>query len=633
MSNIREAGLKDARNVEFMKKGYPPGPPKEVAKRLNLRDINTYMRLHEEFGDIFMLPLGAVPLVVTRNPRHIRSLLGGSATEDFPRPKNVIENIRILFGRAQIALDGKEHQENKRMLSAWLFSEEHNAMMTGPFTEIILDFIGRLEENFGKDRNVDAYRIAELAAADLSASLSMGRTYKALEKGYCPQLDALKKCDRIFLNRAMNKRWKETEKPETTKEFEENKKLIADTFATAFEEIKGGKQVNHNIISHMIEANLANRSAECPMGRNPTEYEAVGNMVGFLAGVGNTARMLTTGIEMMARRQEDQKRILAELHEVLNGKSKKDAWKAAESGMAVPGSRNENLYSFEKIMNLHFLRCFMYEALRLYTPSTSVAPRACSKPSQLGEFTIPAGTNTMCNIYGAHRHPEFWRNPEEFDPMRFNENGPGEPVQVKGFVEEGFFPFGYGGHSCIGKNLAQLATLMMWAMLVSNHRLCKTPGKPEAEFNTLKSDQILGFIEPVNGCHISLEERPHDAVLDEAANKLVAEETPKRKAAERAAVEALKHKTSEIVDVQKRQIPMSEVEMHSTRETGVWFVIDNKVYDVTPWLSDHPGGGSILLRSAGKDVTKLFELTKHSSFAIEEAKKYQIGVLAPSSKI
>ena len=102
----------------------------QVAKKLNLRDINTFQKLHDEFGDIYMLPLGvrvlgiallsfsplfiiifspryprckcvyvlmhttttseiafcfdlffplqAVPLVVTRSSSHIRELLGGS---------------------------------------------------------------------------------------------------------------------------------------------------------------------------------------------------------------------------------------------------------------------------------------------------------------------------------------------------------------------------------------------------------------------------------------------------------------------------------------------------------------------------------------------------------------------------
>ena len=106
--------------------GYPPGPTREVAKKLNLRDINTYQKLHDQFGDIFMLPLGDVPLVVTRSPEHIKSLLGGDGMESFPRcfvvsclsteraptrhkyrPPNVVENVRRMFGRAQIGLDGQ----------------------------------------------------------------------------------------------------------------------------------------------------------------------------------------------------------------------------------------------------------------------------------------------------------------------------------------------------------------------------------------------------------------------------------------------------------------------------------------------------------------------------------------------
>ena len=33
-----------------------------IAKKLNLRDIHTYERLHNEYGDIFMLPLGKATL-------------------------------------------------------------------------------------------------------------------------------------------------------------------------------------------------------------------------------------------------------------------------------------------------------------------------------------------------------------------------------------------------------------------------------------------------------------------------------------------------------------------------------------------------------------------------------------------
>jgi len=76
----------------------------------------------------------------------------------------------------------------------------------------------------------------------------------------------------------------------------------------------------------------------------------------------------------------------------------------------------------------------------------------------------------------------------------------------------------------------------------------------------------------------------------------------------------------------QRPIAMEEVQKHTTRDS-VWFVIDGKVYDATSWLRDHPGGADVLVRAGGKDVSKLFKLTNHSSFAIAEAANYQIGVV------
>eukprot|EP00816_Leptocylindrus_hargravesii_P006799 CAMPEP_0196811416 /NCGR_PEP_ID=MMETSP1362-20130617/17325_1 /TAXON_ID=163516 /ORGANISM="Leptocylindrus danicus, Strain CCMP1856" /LENGTH=124 /DNA_ID=CAMNT_0042186707 /DNA_START=123 /DNA_END=497 /DNA_ORIENTATION=+ len=77
---------------------------------------------------------------------------------------------------------------------------------------------------------------------------------------------------------------------------------------------------------------------------------------------------------------------------------------------------------------------------------------------------------------------------------------------------------------------------------------------------------------------------------------------------------------------------MAEVAQHKT-ETDCWVVIGNatnggpKVYDVSSYLDDHPGGAEVLLDVGGGDADMFFEDIGHSNDAREELKKHLIGVL------
>jgi cytochrome b involved in lipid metabolism len=60
----------------------------------------------------------------------------------------------------------------------------------------------------------------------------------------------------------------------------------------------------------------------------------------------------------------------------------------------------------------------------------------------------------------------------------------------------------------------------------------------------------------------------------------------------------------------------------------VWIVLHNKVYDITKYLEDHPGGSAILIEVAGTDATEAFEETGYSDEAQEELEKYHNGDLS-----
>uniref|UniRef100_A0A7S3V505 Cytochrome b5 heme-binding domain-containing protein n=1 Tax=Chaetoceros debilis TaxID=122233 RepID=A0A7S3V505_9STRA len=85
-------------------------------------------------------------------------------------------------------------------------------------------------------------------------------------------------------------------------------------------------------------------------------------------------------------------------------------------------------------------------------------------------------------------------------------------------------------------------------------------------------------------------------------------------------------------DKSEKEITMTEVAKHNTQE-DCWLVIGNdrtggpKVYDVTTYLDDHPGGAEVLLDVSGQDSDEFFEDIGHSKDAREELEKLLVGVL------
>jgi cytochrome b involved in lipid metabolism len=79
----------------------------------------------------------------------------------------------------------------------------------------------------------------------------------------------------------------------------------------------------------------------------------------------------------------------------------------------------------------------------------------------------------------------------------------------------------------------------------------------------------------------------------------------------------------------QKQITMDEVSKHAD-QNSCWMVIDNNVYDVTSYVSQHPGG-DMILSGCGKDATSMFNNRpgggSHSSRASNILTGLQIGVL------
>lgn len=77
---------------------------------------------------------------------------------------------------------------------------------------------------------------------------------------------------------------------------------------------------------------------------------------------------------------------------------------------------------------------------------------------------------------------------------------------------------------------------------------------------------------------------------------------------------------------QEQQFTLAEVARHSTQD-DCWTAIDGKVYELSSFIFNHPGGREIL-KACGKDATAEFESRQHSGAAKAILRSLEIGELA-----
>ncbi|KAG6512815.1 cytochrome b5-like [Zingiber officinale] len=72
----------------------------------------------------------------------------------------------------------------------------------------------------------------------------------------------------------------------------------------------------------------------------------------------------------------------------------------------------------------------------------------------------------------------------------------------------------------------------------------------------------------------------------------------------------------------------AEISLHATKK-DCWLSIHGKVYDVTAFMEEHPGGEEAILTAAaaGGDASQAFDEVGHSSTATSMMRSYLIGAV------
>ena len=120
--------------------------------------------------------------------------------------------------------------------------------------------------------------------------------------------------------------------------------------------------------------------------------------------------------------------------------------------------------TLSELENLPYLKNAFLESLRLYPPVWGLARQTTTEIEVRG-VTLPAQTILIAIPYLTHRHPDFWPEPEKFDPTRF------EPHIEKTRPRYAYYPFGGGPRLCIGMGFALLEAQIIMAAILKRYRL------------------------------------------------------------------------------------------------------------------------------------------------------------------
>jgi cytochrome P450 len=135
----------------------------------------------------------------------------------------------------------------------------------------------------------------------------------------------------------------------------------------------------------------------------------------------------------------------------------------------VDGVLNGRLPTIEDVPNLTYTTMVLAESMRLYPPAYAIA-RWGNEPDEVGGYATPANAIITMSPYVTHRHPEFWDDPEQFDPQRFTPERKAERPRYT------YLPFGGGPRLCIGNSFAMTEAILLLASIVQRYRLTLVPG-------------------------------------------------------------------------------------------------------------------------------------------------------------
>lgn len=151
--------------------------------------------------------------------------------------------------------------------------------------------------------------------------------------------------------------------------------------------------------------------------------------------------------------------------------------------------------TYDNVFKLGYLDMIVNESLRMHPPAQRLN-RLALEDVEINGLQIKKGMDCTMSVLALHYMPEYWENPNKYDPERF------APENKDKINQYAYMPFGQGPRNCIGKRLALLEVKATIVTLLKRYRIHKTD-----QLEVPMPTSPLGLGKPAKPVVVRLEKR------------------------------------------------------------------------------------------------------------------------------
>lgn len=416
----------------------------------------------QEYGDVVRIRVGPIYLYQLTHPDHIRYVLHENS-KHFTKRSRSFDKLRPVLGEGLLTSEGEFWLRQRRLMQP-LFDRRTLPHFADAMTQATLEMAQRWEQSARAKQAVDvAEQMMELTLSIVGRTI-LGTDVGSEAKGVSESM--------AFIQNAINERifalfdFVEKLPLKRNREFNDAVGLLDSIVYKVIGQRRRDPQASGDLVSLLI------RTRHADSGESMSDQQLRDEVMTFLlAGHETTANNLAWTWLLLAENQAHEHRLHAELQQILDGR---------------PPQATD-------LEELDLTQRILMESMRLYPPAW-ILERTTLRPETFSDFHIPAGSLLSLSPYLVHRHPQFWSDPEQFDPDRFL------PGAIKARHHWAYFPFGGGPRTCIGNHFAMMETTLAVATLAQRFRL-KLPHDHVTQMEPLVT------LRPLNGLKMFVEKR------------------------------------------------------------------------------------------------------------------------------